>query len=102
MPGCAALFDRMTTWVVPQRLTAEEALEFFRNIKDGLDLNAPLKLKIAQRRDEYWDRLTPETYRSWSQFRTPPVTWWSNVLEWFLMFRPTRYIILDVRRLLNI
>lgn len=102
VPGCAALFDRMTTWVVPQRFTADEALEFFHNITDGLELDTPVKLKVIQRADEHWDKLTPKLYCSWSQFRTPPVTWWSNVLEWFLQFKPTRSVILATRRLLGI
>ncbi len=105
VPGCAALFDRMTTWVVTQRLTAHEALEFLRNTTDDLDheaFNTPLRLEPADYLDGYWGKLTPEIYQSWSQFRTPPVTWWSSVLEWFLQYKVTRRPILALRRLLDI
>ncbi len=95
----------MTTWVVDQRLTAEEALEFFRDIVDDMDdeaLESPISLELTQYRDDYWKMLPPEICCTWSRFRTPPVTWWSNVLEWFLQFKLTLQIILTVRRLLNV
>ena len=95
----------MTTWVVPQRFTAEEALEFLNNATADLSkevLAAPVILEIINHDNEHWEKLSPEAYKIWSRFKTPPVTWWSNVLEWLLQYKPTRYIIVTARRILNV
>ena len=95
----------MTTWVVPQRFTAEEALEFLSNATAALSkeaLDAPVSLEIIKHDNEHWEKLSPEAYKIWSRFKTPPVTWWSNVLEWCLQYKPTRYMIVTARRILNI
>lgn len=105
VPACAALFDKMTTWNVAERFTAEEALQFLRDATARLDaatLDAQVKLRLSESADSYWAMLSPETLGKWSSFRTPPVTQGSNVLEWFLQFRITRTPILAIRSLFGI
>ena len=104
VPACAALFDKMTTYVVAQRWTAEEALRFIRSIMATLDEETRQELVVLRRPeyfDEYWERLSPENRAKWTPYRTPPVPRLALVMEWFYQFEVPQSIVKSVRRVIN-
>ena len=104
VPACAALFDKMTTHVVIQRWTAEEAQRFLRSIMGALDkekLEERVVLRIPDYFDEYWEKLSPENCAKWSPYRTPPVSRLALVMEWCYQTDIIRSIIKSVRRFLK-
>ncbi|KAF7796731.1 hypothetical protein EIP86_007914 [Pleurotus ostreatoroseus] len=75
VPALAALFDKMTTHLIPQRFTAEEAYAFFREATKDLGqetLLTQVKLEFRYEIDSvYWDHLSLDVQRKWDYYRTP-------------------------------
>lgn len=91
----------MTTPVVSQRFTAEEALQFLRESTATLDqaaLGAPVTLKIREFSDCCWDELTPEQCSEWERYRAPARSRTSRVLEWLARYRVTEILLVYARR----
>ncbi|PIL33390.1 hypothetical protein GSI_04010 [Ganoderma sinense ZZ0214-1] len=91
LPPLAALFDGMTTHVLSRRLSAEEALDFFRSNIDSLPqdvLDTPVTLgtdyETMYHPELYWSKLAPPVQAHWSRFRAPPLPRWWHFLNWFM------------------
>lgn len=91
VPLLAPLLDKMTTHVIDERWSAEEALAFFSDIQasltlDILDSNVALKptLDIIGVPDLRWNQLSPEFRSSWRKHRSPPAprSWLACILRW--------------------
>ena len=109
VPSLAALFDRMTTPLIKQRFTAEEALAFFRDTTthlshDMLDNPVTLRPGFAAMLDAnvYWSHVPPESLAIYGIHRTPPPSWGTRVLHWVLYYRIGYRLIVWLRRTLNI
>ncbi len=109
LPGLAALYDRMTTHIVSQRFTAEEAQAFLQSVMNRSPRDVlTVRLKLAPRYDAmsysdvYWSKLSPQLQKSWSELRTPPTPFWSNILDWLIRFPTVCNLIVPVRRILGV
>ncbi|KAH9944558.1 uncharacterized protein BXZ73DRAFT_39962, partial [Epithele typhae] len=107
VPSLAPLFDRMTTHVVHERFTAEEALRFFRDTTarisaEALDSKCPSDLDWSVTSDVYWSRLSPQDQATWRRHRTPPLPWWTPILGWLLQTETAWLAFAYVRRLLGV
>ncbi|KAI0355664.1 hypothetical protein OH77DRAFT_1424609 [Trametes cingulata] len=78
VPWFAPLFDRMTTHVISQRFTAEDALAFLDHIathlpKDACDASMTLEPDwyTCEERGIYWDLTPPGFTTFWSHYKTP-------------------------------
>ena len=99
----------MTTHVISERFSAEEALKFFRDntttlSPDTLDTPVTVKLDYIAINDPevYWLKLPPSLQTSWSQFRTPPQPRWWYVLDLLFRFPGFRKLFAFIRRSLKI
>ena len=86
-PLLAPLFDKMTTRVVSQRFTAEEALAFFERAVDTLPSNllpSPVTITGASTAigytGSYWNSLPSDFCDRWLLYRSPPPSWTDKVL----------------------
>ena len=65
----------MSTHLVPQRFTAEEAYDFFQETTKNLDqetLHTQVKLEFRHEMDGvYWDQLSLDAQHKWERYRTP-------------------------------
>lgn len=99
----------MTTHIVNDRWTAEEALLFFNEIRTGLtpevlDSNILLEanLDCVDNPELYWRRLSLDLQNKWKAYRPPPVTWWRKLLRKVTATDTGYWIVAHVRRLLEI
>ncbi|KAH9944565.1 uncharacterized protein BXZ73DRAFT_39566, partial [Epithele typhae] len=107
VPSLAPLFDRMTTHVLHERFTAEEALCFVRDTTshlsaETLDAKCSTELNWSVTSDAYWSRLSPQDQATWRRHRTPPLPWWTPILEWLLQTDTAWCAFAYVRRLLGV
>ncbi|RDX55194.1 hypothetical protein OH76DRAFT_1397576 [Lentinus brumalis] len=109
VPALAALYDGMTTHVLSQRFTAQEAWQFFDtqvvNLPlDVLETTVQPSINWSARVDPdvYWSTLSPELQASWGHFRAPPCSIWSDLLNWFIGFPRCCQLIVFTRRVLGI
>ncbi|KAI1794200.1 hypothetical protein LXA43DRAFT_1118910 [Ganoderma leucocontextum] len=109
VPTLPALFDKMTTHVVSQRFSAEEALEFFRRETKDLPRNAleahlilSVEGEAMYYSDVYWSRLSPQLQAQWASLRTPPLGCWFHILNRLMQIPICCRVIVSVRRLLGI
>ena len=69
------MFDKMSTHLVPERFTAEEAYAFFQETTKDLGqetLLTQVKLEFRHEIDSvYWDHLSVDVQRKWENYRTP-------------------------------
>lgn len=95
----------MTTHVVSQRWTAEEALEFLRSVMETLDaktLQEEVVLGIPSLVYDYWGKLPPELSDKWAPYRTPPLSRFSLFMGWLFEFDMLCAIVVYVRRILQV
>lgn len=109
VPMLPALFDKMTTHVISQRFSAEEALEFFQSeTKDlaqdviGGHLVLSIEGQAMNSSEVYWSRLSPQRQTQWASLRTPPLGRWIHILNWLIRIPVCCRVIVSVRRLLGI
>ena len=109
VPALAALFDRMTTHVVHDRFTAEEAYQFFQAttayipddvrktpVSLDLDFNGMIDAGV------YWSKLSALDQMVWGRHRTPPRPWWMRMLGRIMRYEYGCKLVLLLRRLLRI
>ena len=102
-PLLAPLFDKMTTSVVSQRFTAEDALSFFeyavsqlsdeeRHSTFTLDQNSMMLGQTGT----YWTLLPASFHARWKGYKSPPLHWGMRVLhhvtEWDITWRVARFV----------
>ncbi|KAH9859035.1 hypothetical protein C2E23DRAFT_31053 [Lenzites betulinus] len=88
VPLLAPLLGKMTTHVVRDRYTAEEALAFFTELRASLSPEA-LDALIEHEQDfdcvmdpdRYWSQLPLEFQFRWKTHRPPPVHWLPRLLR---------------------
>ena len=80
LPELALLFDRMTTHVVSDRLSASSALAYLEQVVKGLPdqvLEKEARLEVSwddlENTDRYWSLVSPELATAWAEYRTPPI-----------------------------
>ncbi|KAI9067547.1 hypothetical protein FKP32DRAFT_1563515 [Trametes sanguinea] len=91
VPQLAPLFDKMTTHVVAERLTAAEAAEFvdtiFAQLSDSV-LDTPVNLTPNEdcliNPDLYWSQTTPQFRDAWALYKTPGMCFGARLLDWIL------------------
>ncbi|KAI8972192.1 hypothetical protein BD414DRAFT_448755 [Trametes punicea] len=108
LPGLAALFDGMTDHSISRRLTAEEALEFFREITGALsqgqlekDLVLVPSVEAMNDTQLYWSKLSAEELRLWGQYRMPPLSIWARILDWITAYPVGWNVVRYIRRVLQ-
>ena len=108
VPALVVLFDRMTTHVMDDRFTAEEAYDFFRDSTHRLPedtLKTRLELVIGfdamADSDVYWSKLSPPLQKTWARYRTPPLPWWAYLLDRVLSYKLGWRLVVFVRRVLQ-
>ena len=110
IPALAPLFDKMTTWQVSQRFTAEEALRFF---EDEVSHPSEVVLQMPQTvcvdwetmsdSNRYWSKLSPQSQKEWSHLRTPAWPLWMRGLQWIIAHVPRGWqVVVFVRSFLQI
>ena len=85
----APLFDRMTTHIISERFTANEAYDFCEMIRMAYS-NEDLEISVSpllrghdnQANPRYWDQLDSAFVAKWSFHRTPPKSIWFTVCLW--------------------
>ncbi|KAL1942065.1 hypothetical protein VTO73DRAFT_6595 [Trametes versicolor] len=89
IPLLAPLLGKMTTHVIDERWSAEEAFAFFSDIQASLTLDVlessvtlQPNFDIIGTPDLYWNQLSPEFRSSWRTHRPPPVSWLTRALRW--------------------
>ncbi|EJF65244.1 hypothetical protein DICSQDRAFT_124494 [Dichomitus squalens LYAD-421 SS1] len=109
MPALPALFDKMTTHIVSQRFTAEEALKFLNDSamdvpQDALEAPLELGMEYGAMFDSevYWSRLPPGLQASWTDYRAPPLPRSFWILNWLIQIPIFRRVIVPGRRFLGI
>ncbi|KAH9944555.1 uncharacterized protein BXZ73DRAFT_39441 [Epithele typhae] len=110
VPSLAPLFDRMTTYVIHERFTAEEALRFFKDTTTQVSdeaLNTKFLTPETEARristgDVYWSRLSPQDQEFWKRYRTPPEAWWIPLVRWLLQFHWPGTLFFSIRWWLKI
>ncbi|KAI9067543.1 hypothetical protein FKP32DRAFT_1588535 [Trametes sanguinea] len=109
LPGLAALFDRMTDYCPPRRMTAQEALRWFEDMV-AQQSPACLDTKVTLERsfhamaedDFYWSKLSEEERLRWGPYRTPPRPLWRRLLSWIASTDIGWIVLLRVREFLQI
>ena len=109
VPALAALFDRMTTHVVDDRFTAEEAYQFFQVTTayipdDARKTPVSLVLNFDGMVDAgvYWSKLSASDQMVWGRHRTPPRPWWMRMLGRIMRYDFGFEFVSFVRRILRI
>ena len=109
VPALAALFDRMTTHVLDDRFTAEEAYQFFQATTTHLPddvRKAPVSLLLnfdgMIDAGAYWSKLSASDQMVWGRHRTPPIPWWMRMLSRIMRYEYGCKLVLLLRRLLRI
>ncbi|RPD59774.1 hypothetical protein L227DRAFT_502913 [Lentinus tigrinus ALCF2SS1-6] len=108
VPEFALLFDRMTTHIIRDRLSASSALTYFEQVVGGLsDHVLEREAKLAgsldfEDTDRYWTLLPPELASAWAKYRTPPVFLRHRILEYISNYSFGYIILRCVRRRLRI
>lgn len=99
----------MTTHVISQRFTAEEARMFLENELRLLapDIRAtPLDMKVnfnvLANPEMYWSMVPVHTKAGWCEFRTPPRSLESTMLNQLMRYPTLRKIIVLTRRILGV
>lgn len=79
----------MSTHIIEDRWSAEEALAFFEEIVEGLSPDAlnssvtcQFDLELLDDSDLYWNQLSAEMQCMWKMYRPPPLSWTSRILRW--------------------
>ncbi|RXW20266.1 hypothetical protein EST38_g5587 [Candolleomyces aberdarensis] len=102
----APLLDRMTTRVIPQRFTAQEALDFLENSVAELPKGA-LQSWFREKNevnhiqyDEYdrWKLLPRKFIEKWAVYKEPPLTRSTRTLRWLCSFEVLRVFVSWGRR----
>ncbi|RPD78063.1 hypothetical protein L226DRAFT_610063 [Lentinus tigrinus ALCF2SS1-7] len=108
VPEFALLFDRMTTHIRSDRLSASNALTYFDQAVKGL-LDHVLENKVVldgslyfEDTDRYWSLLPPELVSAWAKYRTPPVSLGHKVLQYISSYDFGQTALCCVRRRLQI
>ena len=85
----APLFDKMTTSVISQRFTAEDALNFLeRAVSQLSDEERSSTFILDQnsmrlgRTGTYWALLTPLFRTSWKEYQSPSTHWGKRILHY--------------------
>ncbi|RDX55195.1 hypothetical protein OH76DRAFT_1397577 [Lentinus brumalis] len=108
VPEFALLFEKMTTYVIQDRLSASEAFACLRQTVKRLPdrvsdtdiiLNPTLNFWDAER---YWSLVPPELAVAWAKYRTPPAPTWYTLLDNILDYRFGQTMLLYIRRKLRI
>ncbi|KAI0780201.1 hypothetical protein C8Q74DRAFT_1263745 [Fomes fomentarius] len=109
VPSLAMLYDRMTTHVISQRFTAEEARMFLQDELRRLapDICAtPLDLKVnfnVLENSEMYRSMVPVHLKArWYEFRTPPRSLGSTMLDHLMGYPTLRKIIILTRRIIGV
>ena len=109
VPALAALFDRMTTHIIDDRFTAEEAYQFFQATTaylpdDVRKTPVPLLVGFDAMVDAgvYWSKLSASDQMVWGRHRTPPRLWWMRVLGRIVQYDYGFKLVLLIRRILRI
>ncbi len=89
VPLLAPLISKMTTHVIDDRWSAEEAFVFYSDILAGLSpaiLDSRVYLSWdrgpVDNPDLYWSRLSPEFQSSWNTHRSPSISLFTRALRW--------------------
>ncbi|OSD06696.1 hypothetical protein PYCCODRAFT_1359370 [Trametes coccinea BRFM310] len=104
VPQLAPLFDKMTTHIAAERLTAPEAAEFveaiFAPLSDSV-LDTPVTLTpnedCLRNPDLYWSQTTPAFRVAWAPYKTPGTTWGRWLVDW-VADKPVGWCILRFTR----
>ena len=109
VPALAALFDRMTTHVVDDRFTAQEAYQFFQATTTQLPddvRKTPVSLLLnfdgMTDAGVYWSKLSASDQTVWGRHRTPPIPWWMHMLGSIVQYDYGFKLVSLVRRILRI
>ena len=109
MPALAALFDRMTTHVLDDRFTAEEAYQFFQATTTHLPddvRKTPVSLLLnfdgMIDAGAYWSKLSASDQMVWGRHRTPPIPWWMRMLGSIVQYDYGFNFVSLVRRIFRI
>ncbi|KAI0769464.1 hypothetical protein BD413DRAFT_477830 [Trametes elegans] len=109
VPLLAPLFDKMTTHVLSQRFTAEEALDFLDFISSQLpegacdsDLALEPDWMCVACPDRYWSLIPPEFRSRWSHCKSPELSWFQLILDWFSSFPIGWRLLCNLRKILRI
>ncbi|KAL7281423.1 hypothetical protein ACG7TL_004736 [Trametes sanguinea] len=109
VPLLAPLFDRMTTQVVEDRLTAAEAAVFIDEIAAQLPdsvLDMPVtlarSLDCLGNSDMYWSQTGPEFLAAWAPYRTPGASLVKRLLDRLIQMPLGWRLVRFVRRTLRI
>ncbi|KAI8972191.1 hypothetical protein BD414DRAFT_525342 [Trametes punicea] len=109
VPGLAALFDRMTDHSISRRMTAEEALMFFRDITGPLsqeklanEVVLVPSFDAMNGTDAYWSKLSTDDRRIWGRYRMPEQPLWTRILDWVTSYRVGWTVVCFIRRVLYI
>ena len=108
LPELAFLFDRMTTHVLSDRLSASSALAYFEQVVKGLPdqvLGKEARLEVSwdlENTDRYWSLLPPELASAWAEYRTPPIPFRTKVLSFISRYDFGYTVLCYVRRRLRI
>ncbi|OSC97447.1 hypothetical protein PYCCODRAFT_1377168 [Trametes coccinea BRFM310] len=109
IPLLAPLFDRMTTHVVADRLTAAEAAVFIDEIAAQLPdsvLDMPVilarSLDCLDNSDMYWSQTDAEFIAAWASYRTPLASLATRLLDRFIQMPLGWRLVRFVRHTLRI
>ena len=98
----------MTTHVMNDRFTAEEAYDFFRAIADKLPekvMKTRFSLEVGfdamVDSDVYWSKLSPQLRATWICHKSPPLPWWAILLDRVLGYKLGWRLVVFVRRVLR-
>ncbi|KAI0363342.1 hypothetical protein BV20DRAFT_958483, partial [Pilatotrama ljubarskyi] len=109
IPLLAPLFDRMTTHILAERFTAEEALVFLDNITAQVSedaSSAPVILKVdwstCDDSGNYWYYTPPGFIELWSHYRTPQHGWSAHAVDALCTYQAGWSAVCYLRALLRI
>ncbi|KAI0363340.1 hypothetical protein BV20DRAFT_151178 [Pilatotrama ljubarskyi] len=109
VPLLVPLFAKMTTHIIDDRYSAQEALTFFSEIEAAsspeiLDCVVLLKPDFDPLDDPdlYWSRLDPEHQASWQSHKPPQRSWITRLLRWLTSTETGYWTITSLRRTLHI
>ena len=99
----------MTTHVMDDRFTAEEAYHFFQAATDQLPeetMKTRFSLEVGfdamVDSNVYWSKLSPQLRATWIRHRTPPLPWWAILLDRMMSYNIGYRVVAFVRRVLRI